>query len=271
MVKKIIDDDMYYWVKYEGITEAFPIVSWKKDTVYRRLKKMVDVRVLKHKIIKQCGTWSYYSFDENYLYLIDTKGERTIEFKDILFGNKSEGNGNKSDSNGLKSEGNGEISDRDGKISDRNGFKSRTKYSSINNTSINNSSINNNIDTIKDSISSTDVQQVIEKWNSLNLQTIKTINRNTDRFKLLSSRIKDYGLNVVLETIDNINKSSFLKGQNKKGWLITFDWLIRPNNFPKVMDGNYTDREVKSIGKDNGYSPGYYKEFKYNDDEWVGL
>jgi len=33
-----------------------------------------------------------------------------------------------------------------------------------------------------------------------------------------------------------------LKGQNNKGWTITFDWFIKPNNFIKVLEGNYKDK-----------------------------
>lgn len=124
MAKKIINDDVYYWIKYEGIVEAFPIAGWKKDTVYRRLKKLVNAKVLKHETIKQCGVWSYYTVGENYIELLDSNGKSTVDIIEEPFGNKSEVNGNKSEGIGKKSE--------------VNGNKSRTKYSSINNSSINN-------------------------------------------------------------------------------------------------------------------------------------
>ena len=87
------------------------------------------------------------------------------------------------------------------------------------------------------------LQQVAEAWNSLNLSCIKSIN-NT-RLKLLNSRIKEVGIEVVIEAINNISKSSFLKGQNDRGWIISFDWLVKPNNFQKVLEGNYINKEVK--------------------------
>ena len=36
-----------------------------------------------------------------------------------------------------------------------------------------------------------------------------------------------------------------IKGQNNRNWTITFDWLIKPNNFIKVLEGNYDDKENK--------------------------
>jgi hypothetical protein len=88
------------------------------------------------------------------------------------------------------------------------------------------------------------VQQIINQWNGLGLNQIKTIKAGTERHKLLKKRIKDYGADTILEAISKVGKSSFLCGHNNKGWTITFDWFIRPNNFPKVLDGNYDDRNA---------------------------
>lgn len=90
-----------------------------------------------------------------------------------------------------------------------------------------------------------DVRQVIEAWNSLGLQTIRKIASGTDRDKWLRKRIKDYGLDDVLEAIENVRASDFLMGKSKSGWQATFDWFIRPNNFPKVLSGNYNNRKVQ--------------------------
>lgn len=94
---------------------------------------------------------------------------------------------------------------------------------------------------------------IVIAWNNLNLSTIKSI-QNT-RLKLLNARIKDYGIDGVLQAINNIKESSFLKGQNNKNWTITFDWLIKPSNFIKVLEGNYTDKEdgsnARNITKNN--------------------
>ena len=101
----------------------------------------------------------------------------------------------------------------------------------------------------KDIVSSTKVQPIIDSWNSLGLQKLVAINPNTNRYRLLNARIKEYGLDKVLEAIENIRYSSFLKGQNNKNWTITFDWLIKPNNFTKVLEGNYRDKGGENKGE----------------------
>ncbi|MFR9290889.1 MAG: helix-turn-helix domain-containing protein [Clostridium paraputrificum] len=111
----------------------------------------------------------------------------------------------------------------------------------------NNLNIISNNTISKDIVCSTKVQPIVEKWNSLNIQKIVCVKEGTNRYKLLNARIKEYGIDNVLKAIDNINYSSFLRGQSKSNWIITFDWLIRPNNFIKVLEGNYSDKEGQAL------------------------
>ena len=53
----------------------------------------------------------------------------------------------------------------------------------------------------------------------------------------------------MLEAIENIKASNFLQGMNDKGWVITFDWFVKPNNFVKVLDGNYSNRVTREQEK----------------------
>lgn len=84
-----------------------------------------------------------------------------------------------------------------------------------------------------------DVRRVQEAWNSLDLTKITKILPDTNRGKMLKKRIKEYGVDAVIQAIENIRASSFLNGQNNTGWQVTFDWFIKPNNFSKVLEGNY--------------------------------
>ncbi len=57
------------------------------------------------------------------------------------------------------------------------------------------------------------------------------------------ARVKDYGLDAVLEVMQKAAGSNFLNGDNDRGFTASFDWIMRPNNFPKVMEGNYDNRK----------------------------
>lgn len=88
---------------------------------------------------------------------------------------------------------------------------------------------------------------LIEKWNELpdTISKISTMKKDTQRYKMLSQRVSEYGSEKVLEAIEKIKQSSFLQGRNNRGWTITFEWFVRPNNFIKVLEGNYTDKKIQ--------------------------
>lgn len=87
-----------------------------------------------------------------------------------------------------------------------------------------------------------DVRRITEEWNSLELQQLRKVTAESTRGKMLRARVNEYGPDTVVEAIDNIRHSSFLKGQSREGWVITFEWFVKPNNFVKVLEGNYDDR-----------------------------
>lgn len=99
----------------------------------------------------------------------------------------------------------------------------------------------------KDILSSTKVQLIMDKWNSLGLNQLKAISPDTKRHGMLKKRIKDYGIDAVINAIESIKDSDFLMGR-AKDFIITFDWFIKPNNFVKVMEGNYLNKEAISNG-----------------------
>lgn len=92
-------------------------------------------------------------------------------------------------------------------------------------------------------LSSDDIKRIIEAWNSLGLAKIIKIPKNTERYKSLSARVSEYSVEEVLQAIARIRKSRFLRGSNDKHWKISFDWLVKPNRFPRVLEGNYDDEE----------------------------
>lgn len=87
-----------------------------------------------------------------------------------------------------------------------------------------------------------DIEQVITAWNNLGLSQISKITAASKRGQGLKARIREYGVDKVLEAISNISHSTFLRGGNKTGWTITLDWLVKPNNFPKVLENQYVDK-----------------------------
>lgn len=89
-----------------------------------------------------------------------------------------------------------------------------------------------------------DVRLVIEEWNKTDFKHVERISPDSQRGGMLRKRINDYGVEKVLYAIQRANESDFLKGNNGRGWTADFDWFIKPNNFQKVLEGNYDNRKV---------------------------
>ena len=81
------------------------------------------------------------------------------------------------------------------------------------------------------------VDTVIKKWNDIGLNVVRNIKGK--RLDSLHARIKEYSKDDVLTVIENVKYSDFLKGNNNRNWTADIDWILKPNNFIKVLEGNY--------------------------------
>ena len=89
-----------------------------------------------------------------------------------------------------------------------------------------------------------EIKTIMDAWNDLQSYGIRPVSRMTtksQRYEMLSARIREYSAAEVLRAIENIKNSDFLLGR-KTDFMITFDWFVRPNNFLKVFSGNYFNR-----------------------------
>jgi hypothetical protein len=76
------------------------------------------------------------------------------------------------------------------------------------------------------------------------------------RKRAIKARIKEYGEEVVKQVIESAGKSEFLAGKNKRGWTASFDWIFKPTNFIKIMEGNYSNKPGKSdLDQQKHYQP----------------
>lgn len=115
----------------------------------------------------------------------------------------------------------------------------------------------------KKDMSSSFKNNIISKWNKLaqkhNLPAITDIKSASLREKNLRARSaeKEFDFDLLLDIIDN---SPFLLGKTKDPFFVFFDWIIKPSNYQKVIEGNYLDRQsyqkfsgiiegIKELGK----------------------
>ena len=221
--------DGFYWT-YNSITalsKLFPYAS--RATIFRALHNLEDAGLI------LAGNYNKDASDKTKWYTLTKKGELLLNGTEPCQPESNAGSGNNAFQN------------------ETTLFQNETTLPYIN-TDIN---PDVNLTVSNDTVRRTDVQRVAEHWNQLAAYGVKpviSINHGTKRFDMLRARVCSYGIDKILEAIENIKKSSVLCGSVQKGWFITFDWFVRPNNFIKVLEGNYEGMEDK--GNRNKSSPG---------------
>lgn len=86
-----------------------------------------------------------------------------------------------------------------------------------------------------------DYARIISTWNAIpGLPHVEKISSGSAREKAVNARIRENGIDKVLQSIEAVKNSDFLLGL-KTDWCASFDWLMSPTNFQKVIEGNYRD------------------------------
>jgi len=96
-------------------------------------------------------------------------------------------------------------------------------------------------------------QPVAELFNARCPSLRKVLELSKSRVEAVTTLLKKYTLAELGALFDRVERSPYLTGKNDRGWLATFDWVIKSENLIKVAEGNY-----------DAAAP---KESKYNDFE----
>jgi hypothetical protein len=137
---------------------------------------------------------------------------------------------------------------------------SDTKVSPIppsKNNIYNNKETSSNEDVKKDKLSSPtktermDWGAFMQTFNDMLSPAIPKIKAMTEsRRQKVKAIISKHGKEKIMLVFDKIRQSDFLMGNNKNGWHCDFDWIFNPNNFIKILEGNYDNHGAKNQ-KDN--------------------
>ena len=80
----------------------------------------------------------------------------------------------------------------------------------------------------------------------------------SERRQAFERLMSQTGVNKVCvkQAIKNASESDFLNGKGPKGWVASFDWMMIPQNFQKVLENNYRNKPViqqVQYGTTDGY------------------
>jgi hypothetical protein len=89
--------------------------------------------------------------------------------------------------------------------------------------------------------------EIISNWNRFaeghNLPKVKGLPKGSSRERVLLQRLreKDFDFEKLLKAI---HAQPFLYGDNDRGWLVTFDWILKPANLTKILEGAYIKNRI---------------------------
>ena len=92
-----------------------------------------------------------------------------------------------------------------------------------------------------------DLSSLVSQWNDAikaagsPMRPIRSLSPGTKRHTLALGLVKQYGEDGVSEAIAEAVKSEYINGHNSLGWVATFDWFVQPDNFQKVLEGNFAE------------------------------
>ena len=92
-------------------------------------------------------------------------------------------------------------------------------------------------------------RKVVLAWNQLPLE-IKLSGLYPRLVKRLRNLFENYGEDQVHKAIESIANSPFLlgKSKNNRGWVVSFSWLMDPENLEKILEGQYLDKAANNWG-----------------------
>lgn len=85
-------------------------------------------------------------------------------------------------------------------------------------------------------------EDIVALWNKfarrVGIPWIREIEKGSTRERHLIERLNDpkWDLPKILEAIE---AQPFLLGDNSSGWLVNFDWILKPMNVTKILEGAY--------------------------------
>lgn len=129
--------------------------------------------------------------------------------------------------------------------------KKATEESRVEDNKINNSSTSVLLsETSQPHAESIDYQKLIDFFNNETKGIFGNVRYPlSDKTKgMVRARIREVGKDDFAKAIRIACNSNFLKGQNDRNFKMTFQWMIRPTNFEKILSGNYDNRTSKTQG-----------------------
>ena len=86
-----------------------------------------------------------------------------------------------------------------------------------------------------------DYEFIVDNYHSLCPKLNKVAVINEVRKGYINARVGEFGMEKVISVLRIAGECEFLNGHNDKAWKADFEWIMRPTNFVKIMEGKYVN------------------------------
>ena len=87
--------------------------------------------------------------------------------------------------------------------------------------------------------------EVISKYNAICTNLSKVIKSTDKRGKAIKAFLKQMTIEEFENACKIANETDFLVGKNEKGWRADFDFIIKPDNAIRIIEGKYGKAKLK--------------------------
>lgn len=253
---KDIEGDLYYYVAKSKIIAEMPMLTDKADTVYRLLKSLGDKGII---AIVRINNRMYIALTE--------KGK---QWNRVQSGNKSEGSeinpdrpseGRKNFREGSEKNPNNLGNFSDISVNQLSGNQLSDQSSSDDDSSADADLIGDEPTPLAASRSSktppAPEQAIVDLYHDMLPQLPRVAKLTDKRRRWLRARWHDdpgyQSLDFWRTYFEIVQQSPHLLGENDRGWIANFEWLINSSNFVKTLERQYVAKEGPNGSRNSGH------------------
>lgn len=216
MKKMIVSGREYAFLSHGYLEDELPLLDISKRAFCERMKKMAELGVLDHTLLKEGGTFPLYTFGENYINLVDFRKENT------------------------ENPQRGDVPTPEGDTFQRDpGVRSDVTPGDVPTLDKNPSTI---YPSSKDSSIKYPYQEYVDRYHSICTNLPRVVVLSEQRKEAVRKFAAQFTFDQFDEICRKANCSDFLIGKSSKnGWKANFEFLLRPAQAVKILEGSYDD------------------------------
>lgn len=91
------------------------------------------------------------------------------------------------------------------------------------------------------------LNEVMEHYNSVRGAMPECKKLTATRQSVIRARLREVGMDELKRVISSCADMPHLQGRNDRGWKADLEWIMKDNNFTKIIEGRYAARTERTV------------------------